>query len=266
MAWSLALSVGALLSGCGLWRPTTVPMRTVSLEATCKTKPSTLLVFLPGSYSLPEDYVSHGFVDSVRQRHIAADIVLVDAHLGYYSERTILDRLQLDVIDPARAAGYRRIWLIGISVGAYGAMLHSAASADRAAGVEGIVAIAPYLGERRVSASIEASGGLARWRAPPRSATTGIDDDLLWQWLQARASRRPEPNLYLGYGDRDRFAFSDRLLAAELPSTHVFIASGGHDWPVWERVWQQMLPALPLSADASCRAKQFRSQDPRVVD
>ena len=257
MAWTFALALGALLGGCGLWRPTTVPMRTVKLDAACQTQPATLLVFLPGSYSLPEDYLSHGFVDAVRRRHVAADIVLVDAHLGYYSERTILDRLQLDVIDPARDAGYRRIWLIGISVGAYGSFLHSAASPDRAAGVEGIVAIAPYLGERRVSAAIEASGGLAKWRPPPRLATTTeIDDDLLWQWLQTRVSQRPEPQLYLGYGDSDRFAFSDRLLGAELPSTHVFTASGGHDWPVWERLWLQMLPSLPLPIDASCRAER----------
>ena len=227
-------------------------MRSVSLAAGCAVAPTTLLVFLPGSYSVPEDYLSHGFVDRVRRQHVAADIALVDAHLGYYSERSILDRLRADVLVPARAHGYVDVWLVGISIGGYGALIHSATAPANEPALAGTVAIAPYLGDRRVTISVDASGSLAGW---PLAASLPEDIDVaLWQWLQRESARRPEPRLYLGYGLGDRFEYSDRMLAAALPAGHVFTAPGGHDWPVWEALWAQMLPALPLPRDASCWA------------
>ena len=240
-----------LLGGCGLWRPTPVPMRSLRLAAACTAAPTTLLVFLPGSYSVPEDYLSHGFVELVGRQHIAADIELVDAHLGYYSERSILDRLRDDVLAPARAHGYRDVWLVGISIGGYGALLHSATADASEPPLAGTVAIAPYLGDRRVSISVESSGGLAAWPLTASLHPESIDVTL-WQWLQRETARRPQPRLYLGYGRSDRFEFSDRLLAAALPPAHVFTAPGGHDWPVWEALWTQMLPTLPLPRDPSC--------------
>ena len=241
----------ALLSGCGVWQPTRVPMRIVSLPAECGTKPDTLVAFLPGSYSSPEDYVSHGFVAALRRARVAADVQLVDAHLGYYNERSILERLQQDVLAPANAAGYRHVWLVGISIGAYGALLGTAASPTLSGNIDGIVAIAPYLGDRRVSISIADAGGLASW--PPFTAVPPNEYDVeLWRWLQ-QATRPPQrPALFLGYGESDRFAYSDRLLAAALPAGHVVTAPGGHDWDVWETLWPRLLATLPLPVDADC--------------
>ena len=248
------LAFAGLLAGCAFWQPTRVPMRMLSLPTECAQKPDTLVAFLPGSYSSPEDYVSHGFVAALQRAHVAADILLVDAHLGYYSERSILERLQQDVLAPARAAGYRHVWLVGISIGAYGALLGTAASPALNGNIDGIVAIAPYLGDRRVSISIADAGGLALW--PAFAAVPPNEYDVeLWRWLQA-ATRPPQrPALFLGYGESDRFVYSDRLLAATLPVERVFTAPGGHDWPVWETLWQKMVPALPLPVDASCRSR-----------
>lgn len=44
-----------------------------------------------------------GFVRAVRERQLGVDMVLVDAHLGYYSDRSMIDRLQSDIVAPARA-------------------------------------------------------------------------------------------------------------------------------------------------------------------
>ncbi len=247
-----AMLMALQLVGCGVWRPTPVPMRTLSFAARCDAKASTLLVFLPGSYSSPEDYLSHGFIDAVQGQHVAADIVLVDAHLGYYSERSILDRLRQDVLLPARADGYRDIWLVGISVGAYGALLHAATSEPGQPAVAGIVALAPYLGDRRVSLSVDAAGGLALWPLQRRLEPADFDV-LLWQWLRGASRSQNPTRLYLGYGDSDRFAYSDRLLGAALPADHVVTAPGGHDWPVWQILWRRILPTLPLPRDSSCR-------------
>lgn len=240
------------MTGCALWRPTRVPLRVIDRPAACATRPSTLMVFLPGSYSLPEDFESHGFIAALRRAHVAADVRLVDAHVGYYSEHSILDRLRADVLEPARAAGYRDVWLVGISIGAYGSLLYSTNAPATEPPFAGTIAIAPYLGVRSVSERVRKGGGLAAWQAPA-SISADEYDLALWQWLQQATRARPEPRLYLGYGRDDRFEASDRLLAAALPANHVFTAPGGHDWPAWEDVWTQMLPTLPLPRDGSCR-------------
>lgn len=217
------------------------------------------MAFLPGVFAMPHEFVENGFVAELRRHRIAADVLLVDAHLGYYSERSIVERLQSDVIAPARAAGYAQIWLVGISLGGYGALIHSAALRNDPAGrVDGIVVIAPYPGDYRVVGAVEDAGSLARWTAPARSLPPNGFDVTLWRWLQGYAKARndtqeqPLPPLYLGYGLDDRFAATDALLAGALPTSHVFTAPGGHDWPVWRAVWQGLLHALPLPTDDSC--------------
>ena len=40
----------------------------------------------------------------VRERRIAAGVLLVDAHTGYFNNFSALDRLQADVLAPTRAS------------------------------------------------------------------------------------------------------------------------------------------------------------------
>lgn len=248
-----ALVLCAAVSGCGLWRPVSVPIGTIREPAPCATRPDTLLVMLPGSYSLPQDFVQEGFVQAVRERRIAADLVLVDAHVGYYADRSIVDRLRADVIAPALAQGYTRIWLVGISIGAFGALIYDQAQPQ---GITGVVLLGPYLGKRALGEEIRAQGGLRSWRAPVGALDPDDIDDIVWRWLQPYARDASPPNrpaLYLGYGRDDRFVFSDRLLAAALPPERVFETDGGHDWGPWLALWRQQLDTLPLPRDASCR-------------
>ncbi len=258
------LALGGLglgLAGCSyLPRPVRVPLRTLPQPTACAVRPETLLVMLPGAYSRPEDFIREGFVDAVRERAIAADVVLVDAHLGYYERRTVLDRVYADVIVPARAAGYRKIWLVGISIGGFGSMLVAEAHPGE---IDGIVAIGPYLGERPTIDAITAQGGLREWQAPasPRVAEDDRRETLLWTWLQryahspastAAAGLAPPPPLWLAYGTEDRFGTGHRLLAAVLPPDHVVTAPGGHDWRPWVATWSRVLDRLPLPHDPGC--------------
>lgn len=251
LRWLALASLLATLVGCGVWRPVSVPMASLSEPARCATSADTLLVMLPGSFARPEEFVREGFVQAVRERQLAVDMLLVDAHLGYYSDRSIIDRLQADIIAPARARGYRNIWLVGISVGAFGAMIHTQAEPE---GITGIVALGPYLGKRSVTEQVRASGGLARWQAPVGVLAPGEIDLILWRWLQgARAAGGTAPvPLFLGHGLADRFLADAELLAAALPAERIFTAPGGHDWPVWLTLWQRMLDVLPLRRDATC--------------
>jgi pimeloyl-ACP methyl ester carboxylesterase len=242
----------ALLGGCALWRPVTVPIGTLRLQAPCTPRPDTLLVMLPGSYSRPEEFVDEGLVAAVRERGIVADIVVVDAHVGYYSDRSIVYRLRQDVIEPARTQGYRQVWLIGVSIGAFGALIYAEAQPQQ---VDGIVALGPYLGKRGLVEEIRAQGGLQRWRAPVGALDPADIDTIVWRWLQAYAGAAQPPQrppLFLGYGLDDRFRVSDDLLAAALPPARVFTADGGHDWGPWRALWARTLVALPLARVPRC--------------
>jgi len=242
-----------LLSGCALWRPATVPLRTVAAPARCERPVDTLLVLLPGSYSLPEDFVREGFVKTVRERHLRADIVMVDAHVGYYQNRSVVVRLADDVIQPARAKGYRHVWLAGISIGGVGAMLYADAHPDD---VDGVVLLAPYLGTQLTAKEVRVAGGLARWPAPLPAGDANVDP-ILWRWLQRQTTSAPGAKalpLFLGYGLDDRFAYNHAVLAEAMPPSHVFTVPGGHDWPAWRPLWERVVGALPIAADARCAA------------
>lgn len=248
---ALTLAGLAVLTGCGLLpRPSTVPLRVLYEPAMCPSRPDTLLVMLPGASSLPEEFQREGFVHALRDRRYAADVVLVDAHPGYYKDRTILDRLQADVIVPARAQGYRKIWLVGVSLGGLGALIQARAQPPDA---DGLMLLAPYLGEPRVTDAVRADGGLKAWRG---AVPDPVPDDLdlrLWQWLQAYATEPAQrPPLVLGYALGDRLAPANRLLADSLPADKVFTTAGGHDWPEWRLLWNRMLDRAALLVDPSC--------------
>ena len=249
-----ALGIGAalLVTACGAVRKTTAPMTTSLEKSSCaRGKVDTLLVMLPGAYSTPDEFEREGFVRAVAENRIAADVMLVDAHLGYFNDKTILDRLDADVVAPARSQGYRHIWFVGISLGGFGGMLYAQTHPGDLAG---LVTLAPYLGERALGTDIANAGGLAKWKGPltdpaaepPRTP----NETQLWQWLRGYAgftdTAGARPPLYLGYGVDDRFAFSNRLLTGVLPPERVFTTEGGHDWPEWNRLWRRMLPTLPL--------------------
>ena len=238
----LACSIG--LIGCAGWREATVPLRTLSVQTSCDTRPDTLLVLLPGIGMAPEEFLDEGFVQAVRDAGLAADVLLVDAHLGYYNNRSVVDRLRDDVLRPARAQGYRQVWLAGISLGGLGALLYAQQQGD----VDGLLLIAPYLGERLTALDIRNAGGLKRWRPP--AAPDAEFDVVLWRWLQqqtdASSTGRAVP-LLLAYGLGDRFAYNAGVLAEVLPASRVFTMPGGHDWPQWRPLWRRMLEAAPIA-------------------
>jgi pimeloyl-ACP methyl ester carboxylesterase len=248
---ALVLPGLAALAGCGLPpRPSTVPLRVLHEPAMCASRPDTLLVMLPGASSQPEEFQRERFVLALRERRLALDVVLVDAHPGYYKDRSILDRLQADVVVPARAKGYRKIWLVGVSLGGLGALTQARA---QPADADGLMLLAPYLGEPRITDAVRADGGLKAWRG---AAPDPVPDDLdlrLWQWLQAYATEPAlRPPLVLGYALGDRLAPANQLLADSLPADKVFTTAGGHDWPEWRLLWNRMLDRAAFVVDPSC--------------
>jgi hypothetical protein len=242
-----AACVLALAAGCASMRPPKAPMDTFLHKSPCTADARTLLVLLPGAYSAPDEFVREGFVAAVDERRLAVDVLRVDAPLGYYTNSmAIFERLSVDVVAPARSGGYTSIWIAGISAGGFGAIGYSVTHPGELAG---IVALAPYLGERVSSIDIANAGGLVHWHATSAELPGDRSEQRLWAWLQRYGTEPGAPDLpplYLGFALGDRFAFSDELLAAVLPAERVFRTEGGHDWPEWRRLWHSVLPTLPL--------------------
>lgn len=250
-----ALVAAFPLAGCGLLVPPVLPrMDTLSLPGPCRGRSDTLVVMLPGAYSRPPEFVEAGFLQALRERGSSADVLIVDSHLGYFTDRSVLNRLRDEVVLPAREQGYRRVWLVGISLGGFGALRYAMSPG---AEIDGVLALAPYLGPRRLTQEIEAAGGPRAWRAAGlhgNAASAGDElDRELWNAFSGPAGKLPLPNVYLGYGLDDRFAGAHRRFAELLPTERVRTAPGGHDWPAWRALWRDWL-GQGLLADARCAA------------
>lgn len=78
---------------------------------------SNLLILLRGIGGKYTDFEKYGLIDQVRANNLPVDIVVPDAHYGYYKNETIATRLKEDIVDPAKKRGYQEIWLAGFSMG-----------------------------------------------------------------------------------------------------------------------------------------------------
>jgi pimeloyl-ACP methyl ester carboxylesterase len=203
-----------------------------------------LLVMLPGVGFEAEAFASHGLVAATHGRGWPVDIVAANPQLDLYLEGGIASALHREIVEPARAQGYARIWLLGVSLGGMGALLYAS---EHAAAIEGVVLLAPFLGTQGTIAELAKAGGLRSWSAASSAATQ--TERRVLTWLQTYLAARPaSPALYLGYGHADRFAQGHRMLAACLPEAHVHTAGGGHDWDTWRTLWQSLLDAAAARA------------------
>ncbi len=234
----------ALLSSCT--PATTVPIGTIDFNRPGAKQQQTLLVFLPGIRDSASVFADKGFVSAVRESGVEADMIGVEAHLDYYLKKEFLPRLKQDVIDPARRQGHRNIWLVGISLGGFGAIWYDI---GHPGDVTGIVVLAPYLGEPEVIGEVAAAGGIPGWQ-PPENIEND-DQRKIWRGLKTYESRKRTLNrLYLGYGMQDKFAPACGMLAALLPPAQVFTTRGGHDWSSWRPMWDAILKSALLSQTA----------------
>lgn len=215
-------------------------------------------VLLPGRWDRLGDFATKGFAeiaDRVAETG-GPDLTLIetDAHIGYYRERTILDRLGRDVLDPA-VAEHGPVWLVGISMGGIGSIGTAARSPDRVAGV---VLLAPYLGEEELIDEIRAAGGLAEWDPGPVSEPASRKDFGRRIWRELREVLARDLPVYLGYGESDDLAPGHRLLAESLPPERVFTRPGGHDWEVWSPLWREVLSSGDLCTRSAVMSRAER--------
>lgn len=183
-------------------------------------------------------FETEGFVAAVQQRKLPFDMLAPNSHLGYYKDRTLEIRLREDVIRPAIAKGYEKIWLAGVSMGGLGSILYFKKHPEH---IAGILLIGPYLGDESIVAEIEAAGGVEKWEPGPYNR----DEDwqrMLWDWLKRYcADPAAKTPLYLGIGNQDRYFPAQKLLADRLPKNRVIRIDGGHDALTFTTIWQKFL-------------------------
>lgn len=193
----------------------------------------TLLALLPCAFGRAGDFVAHGFAQTVRALGLPLDLQPIDAGAARLDRPVSVEQIHAQVVAPARAAGYGAVWLGGVSLGALGAMLYAA---EREGDVDGVIAIAPYVGTRDVLADVRAAGGLNRWHARGSAVGAAGWETRLLHWLAQRSTP-----LIAGWGDADRFADSIELAMATVDEADRLVLPGEHDWTTWRRLWDGML-------------------------
>lgn len=241
VGFAFALS---LAPACAFTQPATVPMDAVVRQQHGPERARGLVVFLPGLGDSPMAFQERGFVSGVLAGSAPHDVVLADAHFGYYRERTVLPRLREDVLAAVGAGQYDELWLVGVSMGAFGALLYAM---EHPGEVTGVVALSPYMGDGDVADAVREAGGLDQWEPGDLGIISDDHEQVtqdLWAWLkQYTTEHPPEPRIYIGWGADDDLAPPSRLIAAALPLPRSLELPGGHGWEVW----------IPLWADFSAR-------------
>jgi pimeloyl-ACP methyl ester carboxylesterase len=202
-----------------------------------------LLLMLPGAKNTPLQLAENGFIRELRERRLPVDVLALNAHVDLYLERADIERVLHNTLDEAHAQGYRRIWLLGISLGGSGAMI---CATQRTADIEGVILLAPFLGTRGLIAEVEAAGGLCRWSA----GDIGSRDHERALLEQIQLNTRDEdgfPPIYLGYGSEDRYRGASIMLAERLAQPRVSVVPGGHDWDTWILLWRRLLGKQPFA-------------------
>jgi pimeloyl-ACP methyl ester carboxylesterase len=226
------LALGLVASGCFLSSPTP-PLRVVAHAGAAPSE--CLFVFLPGFGDQADTFENRGLVQTARE--LGCDSLATGAHFGFYREVTIVERLKADVIGPAQERGYDSIWMVGVSMGGFGALSYAEWYPDD---VAGIVLLAPFLGDADVLESIAADGlstePVAREGRDEESETRAI-----WAWIANQLEHDGTP-IFLGYGAEDGGAEHDAILGRHLPPNRLLTFDGGHDWDTWAALFRALAP------------------------
>lgn len=241
--WAGAGLVLVWLTGCAAYRTAQVPMPSLSVPVEAGRTAPALIVFLPGAQEVPKDILDEGLVAEVKRQGLDADVIVADAHMGYFRAGSFEERLRADVVAPARQRGYQTVWLAGISLGGFGAMRYARAYPDD---VDGVVALAPFVATTDVLREVAEAGGLLHWR-PMWPLQPGDHQRELLRWLQGYVDPGlNRPPLYIGYGETDRLQPYEPLMVPLLPPDRLLSAPGGHEWAPWKKMWADVLQRLPL--------------------
>lgn len=228
----LLILLAIVFGGCAATAK--APLKKLTYQSSDQAQTKNLIIFLRGMGGSHKSFEKYGFIEGVQQRDLPYDMIAPNTHFGYYAARNLVERLQEDIIEPARTQGYENIWLVGVSMGGLGSVLYLK---ERTPDVDGIIILAPFLGYDSIIKEISSAGGLLEWQ-PGRYDENKDWQRMLWHWLQQYAGQIDQlPPIYLGYGQDDTYVTGQDLLAAVLPPERVVVTSGGHDLRTFQKIW-----------------------------
>lgn len=236
-----ALLLMLLLAACGPTGDVRQPIPTAVIPAP---QPATrAVVVLPGRGDDLAALRRAGIAQAVHAAWPDADVILAELAIAYYMDGNGPKRLHDEVIAPAKARGYRELWLGGASMGGMGTLLYDRAYPGSA---DGLVLLAPYLGDRPILQQITQAGGIAAWDpGPPQPIGPDNWQHELWRHLQGWAKDPAKArNVWLAYGDRDRLRRAMPVIQPLLRSDQVLVRDGGHAWTVWTPALREVLEGV----------------------
>lgn len=215
-----------------------VPISYLEYKRQDSGRQNNLLILLRGRGGSHRDFEKYGFIDEIRARNLSVDIICPDAHFGYYKNETLPERLKFDIIDPARKAGYEKIWLAGVSMGGLGSLFHLRQYHQD---IDGVILISPFVGWAGFIDSIKNAGGIDNWQPDPEKADAW--QQKLWSWLKVY-HETPEqfPPIYLAYAMEDEVVEGGpELLDTILPPERVLSINGSHNHRTFKKLWSRVL-------------------------
>ena len=239
MRLAFVVAVLIAIGGCLPTRDAGEPIATQLIPS--RQPAQRLVVVLSGRADDLDALRRSGMAEAIQAAWPDADVLLAEVRLGHYMQGRAPERLHAEVIVPARERGrYREAWLAGASMGGMGVLMYDRLHPGE---MDGLVLLAPYLGDARLVKEIADAGGIARWDAgPPQAADAEHWQRELWRHIQ-RVSRDPDEagRLWLAYGDRDRLRKAFPQLIPALPQDQVLVREGGHAWTVWSPAMGEVL-------------------------
>lgn len=221
------------LSGCIIIGDADAPIAVETIPAPQPRGERTLVVVLPGFGIDKAEMKDRGVAKTIHEVWPEADVQLTSATFDYYRKGKLVEKLHAEVIDPARKAGYRKVWLVGASLGGMGALLYER---EHPNGVTGIVLFAPYLGDRSLLREISEAGGPRQWNPGELPAEVNADNyqRQVWKMVKSWADQPQNARrVWLACGVEDRLISGARLMATALPQDRFTELPGGHTWAAW---------------------------------
>lgn len=237
----LVFALHGLLAACSTVRgDATRPIPTLFLPAPAPAQ--RLMVVLPGRADDLRALERSSVASAIQQAWPDTDVLFAEVSMAYYTEGRVTRRLHDEVVAPALARHrYAQVWMAGASLGGLGTLLYDA---DWPGTLDGLVLLAPYLGEKPVLDEIRASGGLARWHSTARPGENAwtTRQRQLWEHLQGWTHDPAQTRrVWLAVGTHDALRPSIELLVPALPADHVVTPAGGHAWSVWTPATSELL-------------------------
>ena len=197
-----------------------------------------LIIFFPGIGDEMDMFERAGFIDLLRESPRAADSVVVDAHIVYYWNGSLPERVHNDILVPFRERGYKKFILVGVSLGGYGGLWLNDEYGDW---IDGMVLLSPLLGRESVIEKIMAAGDISSWRLQLDHAPRF--EERAWIWIDDMHD--PESakiqSIILGFGTKDKYQKAAELLARSISDAHVFRNNGSHNWVTWRPLWAEIM-------------------------